>query len=238
MYQRNGCRVSIGWLIVLGFIIGLGFFLWDNFRANPDAPIELATLSSFETANAAPITTETSPEDDIDYAATQELYAEVTPQTPITFQQTSSHGLPTIPRGSHLFIPSAGIYTPIVQAFLDGTSWDVSGLGENAGHLQGTPWISDPGNVVLSGHVEMADGRLGVFANLSVLKIDDLIVITDENGVENVYVVRRIWNTRPDDLSPLYSEEKDTLTLITCDEYNFLENSYLERTIIRAERLG
>lgn len=144
---------------------------------------------------------------------------------------------PQIPENATLFIPSAGIYSTIVQAYLDGTSWDVSRLGANVGHLQGTSWVADGGNVVLSGHVELADGRKGVFANLGVLQLGDVIEIASE-GYRYRYIVTEISSTTPDDLTPIIPTANDRLTLITCDDYSVISNSYAERTIIVAEKLG
>ncbi|MCA9886852.1 MAG: sortase [Anaerolineae bacterium] len=141
--------------------------------------------------------------------------------------------LPEIPEGTSLFIPSAGIYAPIVQAYLDGTSWDVSRLGTNVGHLEGTSWFNEPGNVVLSGHVELADGRQGVFATLDDLQVNDIIVL-NSNGQERRYIITNIDSTSPDDLSPVMPTTEDRLTLITCGNYDFFQDSYLERLIVVA----
>lgn len=136
-----------------------------------------------------------------------------------------------------IFIPRAGIISTVIEAYLDGQSWDISQLRTNVGHLEGTSWIDEPGNVVLSGHVEMADGRPGVFANLSELVLDDLIVIkSDEREIQ--YVVTEKYITIPTDLTPLYPTDTERLTLITCDSYDFLSNSYLERMVIIAEPIG
>ena len=144
---------------------------------------------------------------------------------------------PEIPEGTSLFIPSAGIVGQVVETYLDGNSWDVSRLGQNVGHLQGTAWVDEPGNVVLSGHVELSDGRKGIFANLNELSEGDLVVISSDD-VERRYIIISITTTTPDDLSPVYPSAEDRLTLITCSTYNFLLDSYLERTIIVAEPIA
>jgi len=138
---------------------------------------------------------------------------------------------------ARILIPSAGVNTPIIRVYLDGVSWDVSNLGQNVGHLQGTVWMGEPGNIVLSGHVEMRDGRKGIFANLGDLVTGD-VVILERDEVEQRYLVSEIRNVAPDDLTPLYPTTTERLTLITCDDYNFLSDSYEERTIVVAERIG
>ena len=142
-----------------------------------------------------------------------------------------------IPLDTTIFIPRAGIISNVIEAYLNGESWDISQLRTNVGHLEGTSWLDQPGNVVLSGHVEMSDGRPGVFANLIELNLDDLIVITS-NGQELRYVVTEKYMTTPTDLTPLLPTTTERLTLITCNSYDFLSNSYLERIIVVAEPLG
>src|SRR5687768_6722032 len=39
---------------------------------------------------------------------------------------------------SHLFIPSLGLQTPVVEILRHNHAWDLSFLGNNAGHLEGT----------------------------------------------------------------------------------------------------
>ncbi len=138
---------------------------------------------------------------------------------------------------AELFIPDVAINARIIQVFLDGTSWDVSSLGMNVGHLQGTNWVDEGGNVVLSGHVEMRDGRAGVFAGIINLSIGNRVFLR-QNGVQFEYAVTRIASVKPDDLTPLYPTENDQLTLITCDDYDFWSNAYESRTIVVAERIS
>src|SRR5690606_148895 len=138
--------------------------------------------------------------------------------------------------GARFYAPTAGIAGEIVETYLDGTSWDVSQLGPNVGHLQGTAWLQDVGNVVLAGHVEMADGRKGIFAELDELQIGDPITLSQGNE-EHTYQVTQKFSTTPDDMSVMYPSDKHRLTLITCAAYDFLSNSYEERFVVIAERV-
>ncbi len=141
------------------------------------------------------------------------------------------------PNLTSVFIPTAGIRTDVIETYLDGTSWDISSLGMNAGHLQGTAWLDRPGNIVLAGHVEMADGRAGVFANIGELKIGDPIVLA-RGSDEWHYVITQLETVAPDDLSVLYPTGTDQLTLVTCSNYNFFQDAYLEREVVIAERIA
>jgi LPXTG-site transpeptidase (sortase) family protein len=144
--------------------------------------------------------------------------------------------LPQIPADTEIFIPTAGVNSRVVQAYLSGNSWDVSQIRANVGHLQGTSWVGQNGNIVLSGHVERADGSAGVFANLDLVEMEDLIRLT-VNGQERMYVVTEIRTTTPEDLSPIMPTRSERLTLITCGEYDFFQDAYLERLIIVADPL-
>lgn len=46
--------------------------------------------------------------------------------------------------------------------------------------------------------------------------------------------MNNIRSTEPDDLSVLYPSAQNMLTLITCDNYDFVSNTYLTRTIVTA----
>jgi LPXTG-site transpeptidase (sortase) family protein len=195
-------------MIAFGVLIGLGFVVYDGF---------------YGTGWLRPVPT--------------------LPQLIPTFSVTDTPLLddPTLTPTSvltatTLYIPSAGIYAPVIEVFLDGNSWDIRNLGTNVGHLQGTAWLDTPGNIVLSGHVEMADGRLGVFATIEELAQGDLVVL--QHGTEERrYGVREISRVAPDDLHVLYPTQSEQLTLITCDAYDFFQNAYLERVVVVADRL-
>ncbi len=206
-------RISLFSLIVIGVLSGLAVSLYFSVTAPPpETPTSLPTEVSFVSTP--------------------------TPIMPTPIPATATP-LPRrdIPEGTQLLIPSAGVLADIVQVYVADGSWDVSRLGENVGHLQGTAWVTDQsglGNVVLSGHVEMSDGGGGVFSRLNNVKVGDFVQIQTPNGAF-LYNVVSITTTSPDDLTPVYPSIKPILTLITCGEYDFLRDSYLERLIVVAE---
>lgn len=211
---------------MLGAVIaGVIYFFFDSQPSPmPDTPLPTADIAQldgdFEELD------EPMPFETTETLTVEEIATEV-PSSPLLAS--------TLPE-SAIFIPSAGIYAPIVQAYLDGVSWDVSQLGTNVGHLQGTSWVGASGNVVLSGHVELSDGRQGAFANLgSVVEGDVIVVMVGEEQWR--YVITEIGVTTPSDLTPVYPTQDDRLTLITCDDYDFFSNVYRERVIIVAQRI-
>lgn len=150
----------------------------------------------------------------------------------------TSVSLPTVTpiAKANLIAPTAGINAQVVDVYLDGSSWDVSSLGEKVGHLEGTAWFGKPGNIALAGHVEMRDGRPGIFARIDEVKEGDPIILK-LNTVEQSYRVTQILRVQADDLSVIYPSTVEKITLITCDQYDFIQNAYLERVVIVAERV-
>jgi len=208
MYQRRR-KNPLPILVLIGIVVGIVFVLLDQ-PPTPPTTEPLTTPRISPTGGA--LNTPTPPPTNI--------------STP-----------PSTAQSARLLIPAAAVSSPIIPVYLDGTSWDVSKLGVNVGHLQGTAWFNNSGNVVLSGHVELSDGRRGVFASIKDLLVGDTIIIEYE-GVERRYTVTEITTAAPDDLTPLYPSQNERLTLITCDSYDFLSDSYLNRTVVIAERQG
>jgi LPXTG-site transpeptidase (sortase) family protein len=215
--KRNSFHILFR-LAVLGAISGIAFLLIDNFW--PAAPVP-TTDTVTEIATIPPSPTESQPGISATPQSTTEL---ISPRDTVS--------------GATLFIPAAGIYAPIIPAYLDGQSWNVNDLGMNVGHLQGTAWMDlSPGNIVLSAHVELRDGRQGVFAPLKELSAGDIIILRRANE-ERRYVIVEIGNVEPTDLTPLYPTTTDRLTLITCDDYDFFRDTYATRTVVVADRLS
>ncbi len=199
-------------MIILGVIIGGLFPLFDRTRAPRPQAAAPATVPATATA--------------------------VETARPTARPTVTPLALPTLakkPDPMTIVVPTAGINTNIVQVYLNGVSWDVSRLGYNAGHLQGTAEFGAKGNFVLAGHVEMADGRPGVFASLNEIGVGDPLVLGKGKSTRR-YIVRAVTTVEPDDLSVLYPTTTDQLTLITCGDYDFWQNVYRERLVVIADR--
>jgi LPXTG-site transpeptidase (sortase) family protein len=160
--------------------------------------------------------------------------------TPMIKPETTSIPPTMLPTSANepsvlLIIPKANVGAKVMRLFLDDSGhWDVSQLGNYAGVLQGTAWIDHPGNIVLVGHVELKDGSPGIFAYLRNLEIGDEVLLTETGMTPSVYHVNDVRSVEPDDLSILYPSSKNMLTLITCDNYDFVSNSYLKRIVVTA----
>jgi len=195
-------------VIVVGILIGAGFLVVQRLRHPPPAAPDVAVVPTW-TPTPVPSAVPT---------------AVLPTNTPYP--------------AANLTAPTAGINAKIVDVYLNGQSWDVSQLGNNVGHLQGTGWFGKPGNIGLAGHVEMADGSTGIFRNIDKLTKGDPIVLSLGSLQQN-YQVTDVKHVKPDDLSVLTPSLKDTITLITCDigAYNLLQNNYGDRIVVVAERV-
>lgn len=142
--------------------------------------------------------------------------------------------------GNRLTIPAIGLGVEypieIVHInYLNGT--DLSGgynlkvLGGYVGELEGGAYLPYPGNTVLTGHYYSQ----GVFVNLTSLRFDDEIIIYGTDGYKYTYRVNNSFWTEPDDAYKMFQPNGErSLTLVTCDDYNFIEDKYLKRYIVQA----
>ncbi len=163
-------------------------------------------------------------------------------EQPITTNNSADNAIPneSSPRfaaaaGPMLIIPKSNIYSPITTFYLDGVSWAIDPWEKRVGHLEGTAWVNNNGNVVLGGHSQYPDGRPGIFAGLYNVAVGDEIII--QNGdTERRYIVAEIKSVRYDDLSVVYPSDSSRLTLITCDIPSLIPDTsfYVDRLVVIA----
>ena len=132
-----------------------------------------------------------------------------------------------------LEIPRLGLKMPIVGVPLVDGDWDLSWLWNEAGWLEGTAFPSWQGNSVLTSHVTLPDGEKGPFASLSDLSWGDRILV-HAYGTVYTYEVRQNQVVIATDASVLRHEDKPWLTLLTCETYNEVTNTYSRRVAVRA----
>ena len=145
--------------------------------------------------------------------------------------QAASSGLaPTdgrSPSGSvmgRLEIPSVNLSVMVLE-----------GVGESelrlgAGHVPGTAFPGETGNVGIAGH------RDTFFRPLRKIREHDVITLTTLQGTSR-YRVEAIWITRPDDTAVLQSSSESVLTLVTCHPFSYI-GSAPDRFIVRARRVS
>ncbi len=133
-----------------------------------------------------------------------------------------------------LEIPKLKVSTLIVGVPLSKDGWDVTWLGADAGWLNETAFPTWAGNSVITAHVWDAFNQPGTFYNLKKLGYGDLIKIHAFEQVYN-YEVRQTKRIAPDNFNAaLKHEDKAWLTLITCEDYRLLFQTYSHRRMVRA----
>lgn len=127
--------------------------------------------------------------------------------------RAASGALPT-----RVVIAAAGIDTPIVEVGIvqDGgkASWETAWRA--AGHHLDSARPGQPGNMVLTGHVSVADrANVAVFKTLDRAHQGDVVEVYSGDEVHR-YRIDRIQVTSPSDVSVLRSDHRATVTLVTC----------------------
>jgi LPXTG-site transpeptidase (sortase) family protein len=133
----------------------------------------------------------------------------------------------------------AALSAVIIELYFasDADTWDLSHLGQSAGHLEGTPQMGQGGNFVLAGHVELKDGSSGPFADLKRLTAGDRITIignTQPKPIVRQYVVSEVGKVAPMDFDVMRNHGYEELTLITCDDWDQKSQTYNSRVIVHA----
>jgi LPXTG-site transpeptidase (sortase) family protein len=118
------------------------------------------------------------------------------------------------------------------------TGWDVNWLGANAGWLNQTAFPTWAGNSVITGHVWDALNKPGIFHQLKELRYGDFVKI-HAFGQTYIYEARETKQIAPNDFSSAFKhEDKSWLTLVTCEDYQPLLQTYNYRRMVRAVLLG
>ena len=121
-------------------------------------------------------------------------------------------------------VPRLGLSVIVIE----GTSGAI--LRRAVGHIRGTAFPGQPGNVGISGH------RDTFFRPLRKIRQNDVITLITLLG-EYRYRVVSTRVVSPGDVSVLDSSGNEILTLITCYPFYFL-GSAPDRFIVRAERVA
>ncbi|MCC7089950.1 MAG: sortase [Chloroflexi bacterium] len=128
---------------------------------------------------------------------------------------------PSISRGSlptRIVIPAAGVDVPIAEVGVvlsDGVPvWETAWRA--AGHHIDSALPGQPGNMVITGHVSVADRRnLAAFSALDAVVPGDSIEVYS-GGARYLYTVERVLVVPPDAVHLLRSDSVAAVTLITC----------------------
>jgi len=123
-----------------------------------------------------------------------------------------------------LRIPGIHLEVPVLQ----GT--DELALNRGVGHIDGTAFPGEAGNVGIAGH------RDGFFRGLKNIHEGDAIELSTQNGTDR-YLIDEILIVAPEDVSVLQLREKPSLTLVTCFPFYFV-GSAPQRFIVHASLIN
>jgi sortase A len=119
-----------------------------------------------------------------------------------------------------LDIPSLQLQVPVLEGTDDLT------LDRAVGHITGTAWLSNGGNIGIAGH------RDGFFRALKDIHVGDTIDLHSQQGSTH-YLVDEIQIVSPYEVSVLEPRAKSSLTLVTCYPFYFVGSAPL-RYIVHA----
>jgi sortase A len=149
---------------------------------------------------------------------TEEKRVVQTPTTPPDFvswsEQRIHHYAESLSK--HVASPLAVIRIDRVHVeapVLEGT--DNLTLNRGVGHIAGTAFFGENGNVGIAGH------RDGFFRGLKDIRVGDRIDLEEPDRIET-YVVERLEIVDPENVSVLRSSNKPALTLVTCYPFYFI----------------
>ncbi len=136
---------------------------------------------------------------------------------------------------TRLVIPSLGLDAPIVIAPIQNQTWVVDQLGQTVGHLEGTARPGSNSNVVLAGHVTLAEtnGGPGPFYKLSQLVPGDVLIVY-EGETKYEYVVDGLQTVDRTAVDVAFPTDTPQLTLITCTRWDRNEGRYIERLVVKS----
>jgi sortase A len=119
-------------------------------------------------------------------------------------------------------IPRLGM----MVAILEGTTWKTLQLG--VGHIEGTAFPGEPGNIGIAGH------RDTFFHTLKDIRINDKIQIQTATGLLR-YDVDKVQIVAPGDTGVLASSAGSAITLVTCYPFRFI-GAAPDRFVVHAHK--
>lgn len=140
---------------------------------------------------------------------------------------------------TYLSIPSIGVSTTVVNAPRTATSWDVSHLTWQVGHLATTAQPGQGSNVVLGGHSYLGinnanPARPGPFARLQNVQVGDEVQV-QAGSQSYTYVVVDKFRVTARDVWVIRPSNNEVLTLLTCSTWNPRTLTFDKRLVVRAE---
>lgn len=218
-------RRSIPWRRHLGNLAvasGLAFLIFGFFLAV--APLLPAPAPVPEPAAPSP---PASVEVTATPAETTATPAESAMPTPTAWQAL----LPT-----RLEIPKLKVDAPVLEVYVRNGEWDVSGITYEVGHLSGTGNGGEAGNAVFAAHVTLKGRGDGPFRWLETLQPGDQVIVY-RGDARYAYAVKEMMVVTPSAVEVLSPSKDDTVTLISCVNWDLFRGEYKDRLVVTAKRV-
>lgn len=134
-----------------------------------------------------------------------------------------------------LIISKIKVDEAIVSVPITNGQWAVETLGQHIGWLTTTGrWPGDAWALALVAHVNLSAAERGPFANLWRLRVADEVIYR-VGDTEYVYAVREKVNVPPEEVKRLYVRDGKVLLLLTCTDWDYINQVYTQRLLVRAE---
>ena len=210
MYQKAGRVLLIAGVLLLSFFFGAYMHRFIMVK------VEMARFHDVrkETANKTAVT-HTGEQGIVPAGKVQaEAEQKSNDSWPVVQLKKYAHsfGQQTTPPLAVLRISKLNLEVPV----LEGTD-DIT-LNRGVGHIRGTAFPGEQGNVGIAGH------RDSFFRELREISRGDTIELVTPSS-SRFYVVDQIAITTPDNVSTLEPGPKPSLTLVTCYPFNYIGNA-------------
>jgi len=192
--------------------------------AKSSTVINISSVVELPTSTAAPPTSTPNP--------TVTSTPTPSPSPTSTRTPTPTHTPAVEGLATRLVIPKLDLDQSVLLSPFVNETWQVSHLDHKIGHLEGTAAPGSNSNIVLAGHVTMADGSLGPFANLSNLALGDIVTVY-EGEKQFHYIIDGIQIVDRAAVEVLYPSEAGQVTLITCNNWDRESGRYSHRLVIK-----
>lgn len=133
---------------------------------------------------------------------------------------------------TRVVIPKMGLDAPVLLSPIKDQTWQVDHLGQAVGHLEGTAPPGSNSNIVLAGHVTLAQDVYGPFAGLGQLAAGDTATVYYGDQSFN-YMIDSLQTVDRTAIEVTYPSETGQITLITCNNWSSEEGRYIERLIVK-----
>jgi LPXTG-site transpeptidase (sortase) family protein len=139
-------------------------------------------------------------------------------------------------QATRLVIPLLNLDAPVLLAPVVNETWQVNHLEQAVGHLEGTAPPGSNSNLVLAGHVTLAQGVYGPFAGLAKLPPGALLLVYAGEDIF-YYVVDSLHKVDSGAVQVTYPSTTGQITLITCTTWSGEQKRYVERLVVRGHLL-